>query len=723
MKKNYFGSLLLGMLITFTGHSQSFSGYGSTPSNDNYNYINYSNDTMYYTFNTLPGGAYEDATLTIDGSAYFTPGSFYKVYGPGSTLLGTFSYTDYNCTPFSTPITIPFATINGYGGSAILKLVKQGSIYPYCSNSRLRLHLNYRYCATGVATQQADFSLSDNLFCQSDVTPVLTGTPAGGTFSGPGVSGNTLAVSALPYGIYYVTYTYTEANGCYTQDSASFTVLENPDNRVAQTCQNTSPVVNTGNVSYVYASDLGLSNVLGTGTNVTLPAITNTPTDIWTAVASNPFYYVIDTMDTTGYQMVDHDLYSGDDRGGIAVNENYVYIVGDDATARFDLDLQNGVDLVKRDGMFTDLAQVKLYTLYNTAIPHTPNGDNSGGFTMNSLRSLNDDLSLGNELIMLSQPVTIGNVNQGVILAGYNELIVGTAYGNYDFYHISIQNGLVTPIGQHQLDVYGSENWADWGMSGFDGTDRHAYFRDENDSIVDFNFTTNTSTAIFPITDLSDLSSFIAHPLNHRIYAHYEGNTSTFGGDEETLMYFQIADSSNRLAATTQNYGCPSKVTYTFNTLDLGADTTVCSEDGLYIIPGGNGFATYTWNGVNNNYNSYPVQHTEQVTLSVTDNINCTLTDTIVVTMIDCTAGINELGTSSIVVYPVPNNGSFQIAFDALTTDANLVIVDAQGKQVANQSVAQGQTTIGMNLQVQPGIYFVRLVSENGSFQQAISIQ
>jgi hypothetical protein len=726
MKKSYLIlSMLLGMFTTFNSYSQTYSSYGSTPTNDDYNYINYSSDTMYYTFNGVSTGAYEDAVLTIDVDAYFNSGSSYNVYGPGLALIGNFTAPNfYDCTEFTAAITIPMATINGYGSTVVYKVVKQGTVDPYCEYNRMNAKLQYRYCTTGVPVQQANFAFAtDSLFCQSDGPFNLTGTPAGGTFYGGGITNNVLDVSNLSSGVHTVTYQFTEANGCYTEHATTFLVLESPSDQSIATCENTSPILNTGNISTVYATNLNLSNVIGIGTDVTLNPITSSPTFVYSAMVSSPYSYAIDSIDTSNVQLVDHEAISGDDRGGIAVTENYVYIVGDDATARFDLDLQNGSDLPKRDGIFTDLAQLKLYTLYNTNAPHTPNDDNLNGFTMNALRSLNEDLSYGNEIILLSQPVTVGVQDQGVMLAGYNELIVGTAYGNYDFYHISILNGLVTPMGQHNLDVQGSENWADWGMSGFDGTNRHAYFRDGNGFIVDYNFSVDTTITILPISDFSDMASFIAHPMNNRFYGHYEGGTTTFGGDSETLFYFQLADTATRLAATAANYSCPNKITFTFNTLDLGADTTVCSEDGLYVIPGGFGFGSYTWNGVNNNFNSYAVQTSGEVVLTVVDNANCTITDSVNVTITACTAGISELGGKTMEIYPVPNNGTFQIAFDALSEDAQIIIVDAQGKQIADKTVAQGETVIDMNLQVQPGIYFVRLVSENGTSQTAISIQ
>ncbi|GAB3202271.1 hypothetical protein ABID22_002610 [Pontibacter aydingkolensis] len=62
--------------------------------------------------------------------------------------------------------------------------------------------------------------------CFGNNTVALTGSPAGGTWSGTGVSGSTFSANGLAAGDYTVTYTYTNANNC-TQ-SATATVTVNP---------------------------------------------------------------------------------------------------------------------------------------------------------------------------------------------------------------------------------------------------------------------------------------------------------------------------------------------------------------------------------------------------------------------------------------------------------------------------------------------------------------
>lgn len=60
-------------------------------------------------------------------------------------------------------------------------------------------------------------------FCLEDAAVVLQGLPAGGTFSGTGVSGNVFTPSLSPPGIVSLLYQYTDANNC--QDTSILTVI------------------------------------------------------------------------------------------------------------------------------------------------------------------------------------------------------------------------------------------------------------------------------------------------------------------------------------------------------------------------------------------------------------------------------------------------------------------------------------------------------------------
>lgn len=66
---------------------------------------------------------------------------------------------------------------------------------------------------------------SFSTICLADGPSTLTnGSPAGGVYAGPGVSGGNFDPGTAGIGTHSITYTYTDANGCTDSDSASVTV-------------------------------------------------------------------------------------------------------------------------------------------------------------------------------------------------------------------------------------------------------------------------------------------------------------------------------------------------------------------------------------------------------------------------------------------------------------------------------------------------------------------
>lgn len=68
---------------------------------------------------------------------------------------------------------------------------------------------------TVLPSPTVNFNTSLNVFCQSDAAVALSGgTPAGGTYSGPGVSGTMFDPGNAGVGSHSILYTYTNAAGC-----------------------------------------------------------------------------------------------------------------------------------------------------------------------------------------------------------------------------------------------------------------------------------------------------------------------------------------------------------------------------------------------------------------------------------------------------------------------------------------------------------------------------
>jgi hypothetical protein len=65
---------------------------------------------------------------------------------------------------------------------------------------------------------------NDTVCVQSGPIPIPSGNPSGGSYSGPGVSGNNFAPGTAGVGNHYIIYTYTDNNNCSNSDSTLITV-------------------------------------------------------------------------------------------------------------------------------------------------------------------------------------------------------------------------------------------------------------------------------------------------------------------------------------------------------------------------------------------------------------------------------------------------------------------------------------------------------------------
>lgn len=90
-------------------------------------------------------------------------------------------------------------------------------------------------------------------FCSDDPIVTLSGSPSGGTWSGPGIISNGFNPSAAGPGTHTITYSYTSSNGCSSTDDVQFTV-------------NSIPTL--GNAPTPNDADCGLSNGSLTGASI-----------------------------------------------------------------------------------------------------------------------------------------------------------------------------------------------------------------------------------------------------------------------------------------------------------------------------------------------------------------------------------------------------------------------------------------------------------------------
>jgi hypothetical protein len=270
------------------------------------------------------------------------------------------------------------------------------------------------------------------------------------------------------------------------------------------------------------------------GENVTLFPVTNT-----TYYAENSNVPPVTQVTANNFAIVDHEPQTGDDRGGIALSSQYLYVTGDNNTVRLNkFSLGNALQLPRRDGIFSTVASQTVYCF----------GDASGvdidyawtGGTIDRIYAMDASLNTVGAPIIMSQSFNIPAFSNPYFIApgdGY-VLFMETDFTDYTWYRIDLTTGNVTTISTVPLDMVDAEAFASWGWAEFDGGSYHVvYNKNNNFEIGKMNLTTGLSTVIGTFSYLSDMASIAFDPGTLRMYFHYEGSSNDFGGSDETAGY------------------------------------------------------------------------------------------------------------------------------------------------------------------------------------------
>lgn len=247
----------------------SFSGLqASYCRNDN-------NDTL----SGSPSSGAFSGTGIVNGNE-FSP----LVAGSGNFTI-TYSYTDsYGCSnSYKQTVTVnslPIVNLNGlesqyckenindtltglpYGGSFSGQGMTDSIFNPGGLVGGNNYNITYSYTdangCTGAITQSTlvrslpslSFSGLNSNYCDSDSASTLVPNPAGGTFSGPGVSGASFDPVVAGTGTHTISYSYTDTNGCSNTINQSTTVNSAPtvsfSGLAANYCDNDSAVTLNG---------------------------------------------------------------------------------------------------------------------------------------------------------------------------------------------------------------------------------------------------------------------------------------------------------------------------------------------------------------------------------------------------------------------------------------------------------------------------------------------
>ena len=197
---------------TYTGPgTASFSDVNSATSNVTVDVYG----TYEFTWTEVNGICSDDATLTVNfyeqplanpGPAEDQCDLDYTFSATPSVGVGTWTYNGPGNATFTPNANDPAATVevDTYGNYNFTWTENNNG----CISAAV-INMNFH------ALPAVSFTGLSGPYCIDDTDPVtLTGTPPGGTFTGLGVTGNQFVPSVAGVGTIFITYEYTDGNGC-----------------------------------------------------------------------------------------------------------------------------------------------------------------------------------------------------------------------------------------------------------------------------------------------------------------------------------------------------------------------------------------------------------------------------------------------------------------------------------------------------------------------------
>lgn len=257
--------------------------------------------------------------------------------------------------------------------------------------------------------------------------------------------------------------------------------------------------------------------------------------------------FEITSLSASGASIIEHNVITGDDRGGIALSQSNIFYTGDSSTGAFSVsNLSNAFSVgYQYDALASDLRTKQVYTL-GTQFGVV----GRGGDLVTRLIPL--DGATGQQIsgdIQLSMPIALGDsITLAGIFSGWNRIVLLDG-DSMDGYNIDLPSGIVTYLGP--LNLYAGtiednrtrcENWATWGVAEYSGGTIKLVYASSFvglGSIKRYDVTSGSITTVgdFP-SGIADMCSITVDPAANRWYFHYETYSGAFGfGSDESIGY------------------------------------------------------------------------------------------------------------------------------------------------------------------------------------------
>ncbi len=521
-------------------------------------------------------------------------------------------------------------------------------------------------------------------YCDNDAAVTLTGSPAGGSFSGAGVSGNMFYPSLTGAGTYSITYTYTDGNGCMNTDVQSATVYAAPTAAASASPQSvclgaSAMLTATGGTSYAWSNG-------GTTAQISVSP-TSTTTYTVTVTNANGCTDATDVTVTVNPLPTAYNVIGGGDR---CVGDGNTFSIGLDGS-------QSGV----------------LYTLYK-----------GGSATANVVGGTGSSITFGMfadsgmYTVMASNTVTTcDNMMNGSAQVVVNPLPIASAGNDVT----ACKNSSVNLIANGGLSYVWNTGATSQSINIAPVTDTTTYtvtVTDINGCSASDNVTINVTP--LPTAD-AGMDQTVCQGDTVVITATggvaYQWNTSST--DTTATITDVPMDTTVYSVIVFNEYGCSDNDTVVVNVNEnpevyLGPDVTICVNHSV-TLDAGAGFDTYLWsNGATSQ--TVTVDTTGvgvgSIIYSVTVTLNnCDDDDQIQITFDPC-QGIGEEEVAKVIsVYPNPSKGLFSLTVTGYEKDLEMNIYNDLGELLVSEKLTNTSSEVytrDMDLTSYPkGMYFI----------------
>lgn len=254
---------------------------------------------------------------------------------------------------------------------------------------------------------------------------------------------------------------------------------------------------------------------------------------LWTLIAgastsAQAYEFKIESLTLNNATRIEHNFVTGDDRGGIAYANGYVYYTGDGSTGRFsaaNLNNNSGLNAVY-DGIFSTFNNGALYTLSGQNGYQYYNGGFTGVTTLTG--------GTPGTTVALSQQIS-SNYSDYMMFSGYDAAYLWNR-GSGNVQRINPLTGAITAAGQVALpNAMYSENWASWGVAEHFGGEDYLTYAIYGTGITRTRISDGFSATLLT-ANMSDMAAFTVDAASNRWYFHYEGS-GQLGGYDESIGY------------------------------------------------------------------------------------------------------------------------------------------------------------------------------------------